>query len=127
MLAARYPKALERLWVIEDVPEGESPSLLRDHVLDCPGGVRLVVSRDSYQGEICTHVSANLDSEFVPKHIDGLLRMMNPRATFNAIVKMIREAYHKISGVDLPANPEYVSDLGIPHWSVRIPRDLTSA
>ena len=118
VLAQRYDVALERLWVIGEIPDGDSPTLMREHVFDCPTGIRLVVSRDSHDGRETVHVSANIDPRHVPEHIDGLLRMMHPKASWDAVVKMIREAFQKISGIDLPACPEMVTGLGITHWII---------
>jgi hypothetical protein len=80
-LKARFPKALEKVWVIT-IPMPDRPGLHRENVFDFPNGIRLLISRDNLIDKTEIHVSASWEYN-EPKSIEQM--NINVLACFRAI------------------------------------------
>lgn len=58
-LRQRYPEALKRVYDLDKGIPSPRPGEQSQHVFDHTGGVRLIISRDKYNGQIMLHVSAS--------------------------------------------------------------------
>lgn len=99
-LRARFPKALERVWIPTD-PMLDRPGLHREHVFDFPTGLRLLISLDKLDGPVELHVSASWEHDG-PRDLDAA----------NIIVNA---AYHMLGGEGTLLFIGF-SNNGIPHW-----------
>lgn len=115
ILRARYPKALEKLWVVPDdvsfEPDSmpDRPGLHRENVFDFTSGLRLLISRDKLgDTPIRVHVSASWE--------DGISPELEPKSLteFSVVVKM---AYEYLGGKGTLTFIG-ISPNMIPHWLV---------
>jgi hypothetical protein len=75
-LRLRFPKSLERIYdAIACEKGGDRPGQFPEHVFDCPCGMRLIVSRETYPEEPNTpriHVSGSHLTESCPSRLAEL-------------------------------------------------------
>jgi hypothetical protein len=58
----RFAEAMSVIYEVDTVG-GKRPGLKRKHVFDFFDGMRLIISRDKFKGEVCLHVSASFFGE----------------------------------------------------------------
>src|SRR3954468_23455740 len=106
-MQARFPKALERIWVVPsngDMPD--RPGMHREHLFDFESGLRLLISID------------RLDKANTIIHISASWEYFTP-VTFTVASEQVNEAYKSLGGKG-HLKLIGVSQFGVPHWTVKI-------
>lgn len=65
MLSKRFPKALEQTFEVENIvgdDNSDRPGKHRENVFDYQDGVRLIVSKDRFNGNLFLHFSGSLQN-----------------------------------------------------------------
>ena len=121
-LQARFPAVLARLWDIDspDYDVDRGPGKYREHVMDTENGFRFIVSREKYSlvndGVPNLHVSVSLreDSE-IGKIVAACKSQQDARETY---LRLIRDTFGELSGIELPEQPTHVTAGGVLHWTL---------
>ena len=102
-LKARFPKAIEKVWIVND-PMIDRPGLHREHLFDFESGMRLLISKDKLVNEEPElHVSASWEH--------------NPPKSVEEMHKFVVEGYYSLGGIGR-VNFIGFSSAAIPHWIV---------
>lgn len=105
VLRARFTKALERIWTMQDIHAGNRPGLHREYVFDFASGLRLLISNDNFFNEdgLVIHVSASFE--------------FNEPKNLTEMDTKVREHYHQLGGQGR-LKLLGISSGGVPHWLV---------
>jgi hypothetical protein len=87
------------------VPSKDRPGDKRENVFDCEDGLRLVVSRDLYEGREVVHFSASVDRAYYKGPMD--------RSLLNRMVERFYELYGSRPALHFIG---LTNEKGIPHW-----------
>jgi len=123
-LKARYPKALEKRFDVNDAPEIR-PGADRTHIFDFEDGLRVIASVD-FEGErVFLHFSCSITEDRARQWIDSMAAIVNVLPTpllriqrfLREVAKIAAARIYRLSGQEL-GKPEHISTGGVIHWFV---------